>query len=239
MKTVLLVDDLEQNRYLLRTILAAEGWRVIEAGTGKEALAAAHRQPPDLVISDILMPGMDGYTLCRTWKRDPELKDVPFVFCTATFTDDLDEKLALELGADDFIRQPVDPDDLIKRVRAVEKRPARGPSPAILQTADKHQASEETYSLVLARKLDHKVTEYRQSITELETSRSELDKRIKELTCLHTIGGLARDPNIGLETLCQETANEMASAVSTANPIAIRVHFDDHDYCSSEFTGSV
>ncbi len=119
MKRCLIVDDQEENLYLLETILKGNGYEVDRAGNGAEALEKARRQPPDMVISDILMPVMDGYTLCREWKADNALKHIPFVFYTATYTETKDEEFALSLGADRFLIKPQEPDVLIRMIREV------------------------------------------------------------------------------------------------------------------------
>ncbi|HEX2586218.1 MAG TPA: response regulator, partial [Steroidobacteraceae bacterium] len=74
MPRVLIVDDHVENLYVLRVLLAAHGWQIDEAQNGIEALQKAHQQLPQLVISDLLMPVMDGYTLLKTWKTDEQLK---------------------------------------------------------------------------------------------------------------------------------------------------------------------
>jgi len=96
---ILIVDDIEQNRYLLQTILGASGYETHEVSNGVEALALARHNPPDLIISDILMPQMDGFALCRECKHDDALHSIPFVFYTATYTDPRDRDLGLRLGA--------------------------------------------------------------------------------------------------------------------------------------------
>jgi PAS domain S-box-containing protein len=115
MKTkVLIVDDNRDNLYLLKTILKGQGWDVCEAANGKVALEIARNQVPDLIVSDILMPVMDGYAFCRQCKTDEKLKKIPFVFYTATYTEPKDEKFALDLGADRFIVKPREPDVLLE-----------------------------------------------------------------------------------------------------------------------------
>jgi CheY-like chemotaxis protein len=107
---VLIVDDKPENLYLLRALLTGNGFSVTCANEGGEALRAARSSRPDLIVSDILMPGMDGFALCREWKKDPDLRTIPFVFYTATYTDPRDEKLALDMGADRFLIKPTEPE---------------------------------------------------------------------------------------------------------------------------------
>ena len=170
---VLIVDDKEDNLYYLRTLLTAYGYDVESAVHGAEALTRARHSPPGLVIADLLMPVMDGYTLLRHWKADDKLKDIPFVVYTATYTAPEDERLALDLGADAFIVKPMEPDDLIARIRQVYSgradagsRSARGPG------ADDQEIVKQ-YSAALVRKLEEKTIQ-------LETVNRALQKEIAE-----------------------------------------------------------
>ena len=121
---LLIVDDNSTNLYMLKIVMEGIGFEIITAENGMEALDKALTNSPDLIVSDILMPTMDGYTLCRECKLDERLKDIPFIFYTATYTEPKDEKFALSLGADRFIIKPQEPDILIKVVQEVlsEKR---------------------------------------------------------------------------------------------------------------------
>src|ERR1041385_7357567 len=98
MACILIVDDNEENLYMLAALLRGHGYDVRTERNGADALAQAARERPDLIISDILMPRMDGFTLCRQWKADPQLRNIPFIFYTATYTDAKDEEFALGLG---------------------------------------------------------------------------------------------------------------------------------------------
>jgi len=118
-KRVLIVDDNSTNLYMLESLLKGHGMEVISAENGKEALDKARLSPPDLIISDILMPVMDGYTLCREWKSDERLKHIPFVLYTATYTEPKDEDFAVSLGADRFILKPQEPDILMNILKEV------------------------------------------------------------------------------------------------------------------------
>ena len=124
MTHMLIVDDKEENLYYLQALLAGHGYAVDAARHGAEALVKARQRPPDLVISDLLMPVMDGYTLLRHWKADGRLKKVPFIVYTATYMEAEDEQLALSLGADAFILKPSEPDDFLARLREVQARGA-------------------------------------------------------------------------------------------------------------------
>jgi PAS domain S-box-containing protein/putative nucleotidyltransferase with HDIG domain len=119
MKKILVVDDEEQNISYLETLFKAHGFHVTTARNGAKALEAAREDPPHLIISDILMPVMDGFMLCKEWKNDGYLKNIPFIFYTATYTDPKDEKLAMEMGADLFVVKPQEPDILLNLVQKV------------------------------------------------------------------------------------------------------------------------
>jgi len=113
-KRVLIVDDDRDSLYLLEVILKGGGWQAIKATNGAEALAKARREPPDLIVTDLLMPVMDGFSLCRACKADETLKHIPLVFYTAEYTKDRDRELALSLGAVQFIIKPQEPDILLQ-----------------------------------------------------------------------------------------------------------------------------
>ena len=100
---LLVVEDDEDSRILLMNVFALSGHEVTSATNGVEAMAAIEKSIPDLIISDILMPQMDGYTLCKKLKSDKRFRDIPFVFYTATYTEKKDEDFALKLGAAKFI----------------------------------------------------------------------------------------------------------------------------------------
>src|ERR1700722_16984714 len=97
---LLIVDDVASNRKLLRVMFEAEGHSTLEAADGVEELQIPAREKVDAVLSDILMPGMDGYRLCHEIRANEHLRDLPIVIYTATYTSLSDEKLALSMGAD-------------------------------------------------------------------------------------------------------------------------------------------
>jgi signal transduction histidine kinase len=173
MSRILIVDDHEPNLYLLRVVLQGAGYTVDEAQDGAEALAKARNLPPQLVISDLLMPVMDGYTLLREWKADPRLSGVPFVVYTATYSEPQDRKLAMDLGADAYVLKATEPDALIARIRDVLAGGARtaGESARAASTSDPRMKA---YSEILVRKLEDKMLEVKGANQDLEAANARL-----------------------------------------------------------------
>ncbi len=117
-RTILVVDDTPALVELLRRALEKEGYRVVTASNGREALEQARRHHPDLIILDIMMPEMDGYTFMTTYRREA---DTPIIMLTARIEEE-DRVLGLELGADDYVTKPFHMRELLARVRAVLRR---------------------------------------------------------------------------------------------------------------------
>lgn len=176
MTRVLVVDDRADNRYLLRTLLVGHGFEVDEARHGREALEGAARLPPDLVITDLLMPEMDGYALLREWRAQAPLRAIPVIVYTATYTDAKDEELALRLGAVAFLVKPMEPGEFLERVRQT----LQGAVPAGEQDNASRQPDDEVtlelYNEVLVRKLEARSEQLERRIAELSASKSEIER---------------------------------------------------------------
>lgn len=127
---ILVVDDEKKIVDLVRTYLERDGFQVIEAYDGPSALDAFRRQSPDLVILDVMLPGMDGLEVCRDIRRS---SSVPVIMLTAR-SEDVDKLVGLELGADDYITKPFSPRELVARVRAVLRRTRGASVPALSKT---------------------------------------------------------------------------------------------------------
>lgn len=115
---VLVIDDDQNIRELVSLYLIKEGYDVITAGDGKEGLDIFQRENPDIIILDIMMPGIDGWEVCRTIKKK---HSTPILMLSAK-GETFDKVLGLELGADDYIVKPFDPKELIARIKAVLRR---------------------------------------------------------------------------------------------------------------------
>jgi two-component system alkaline phosphatase synthesis response regulator PhoP len=118
---VLVVDDDAEVVRLLRAYLEQEGYQVLTAYDGEEALHVIRREHPDLVMLDLMMPKRDGWDVTRTVRRAPELSATPIIMLTAR-VDDQDKIVGLELGADDYVTKPFNPREVVARVRAVLRR---------------------------------------------------------------------------------------------------------------------
>lgn len=132
MPSVLVIDDAPNIRELVALYFTAAGFEVHEAADGVTGLAAALEHAPDLVLLDIMLPGLDGTAVCR---RIREVSDIPVIMLTARDTD-LDKVALLESGADDYVTKPFSPAELVARARAVLRRR----SPAHVEAAPTHQS---------------------------------------------------------------------------------------------------
>lgn len=128
---VLVIEDDDIVARTIERSLRGDAFRVILAHSGVEGLKAARRRPPDLVILDIIMPGMDGYTVCREMRSDPLLAEIPILFLTAKIKDE-DKIAGFNAGADDYLCKPFNVDELVLRIQAIIRR------------ARRHQELEET-----------------------------------------------------------------------------------------------
>lgn len=120
-KKILVVDDEKHMQELLKYHLLKNGYEVRVAGNGLEALAEVKQSKPDLIISDVMMPKMDGYEFCKKLREEDETKTIPFIFLTAK--GQLPDKIqGLKIGADDYIVKPFNPEELMQMVKARSKR---------------------------------------------------------------------------------------------------------------------
>lgn len=127
--TLLVIDDELDLVELVRFNLEREGYRVLGAADGEAGIAAALREKPDLVIVDLMLPGIDGFEVCRELRRRPQTAQVPILMLTAKSAE-ADRVVGLELGADDYVTKPFSPRELVARVKALLRRSAGYQLPA-------------------------------------------------------------------------------------------------------------
>jgi len=203
MTTILVVDDSQQNIYQLQVLLRSDGYQVVTAGDGAEALSTARQDPPDLIVTDGLMPVMDGFTLCRECQQDERLKAIPLIFYTATFTDDRDRQLALRLGARRYLVKPEALQDLLPTIREELQRARRPPLAAGELAAGELAAGELAAGELAAgegtrqqtfRKLEKKMLQLEQTNRELtqelanrQRAEAKIREQLQELQRWHDI----------------------------------------------------
>ncbi len=180
---VLIVDDMPDDRQILRYIVQKNDHEVLEAENGLDALRMAKNTPPDLIISDALMPVMDGFQFLRAIKQEPELCSIPFVFYSATYKEEQDVRLAMSLGANSYLFKPMDPGELWEEIKSIlEKAKQMGQYPTELIKEDAEYLRQ--YSEVVAAKLEKKVVELEKALTEHRRTEKILKHQRQELTAI-------------------------------------------------------
>jgi signal transduction histidine kinase len=232
---ILSVDDKAENLYMLEALLRGHGHEVDSASNGLDALRLAERGNYDLVISDILMPRMDGFQLCRELKKDPRLRRIPFIFYTATYTDPKDASFALSLGADRFLIKPVEPETFLRAIEEVMTRRREQQAPAPLPDVPEDESIYlKEYNARLVAKLEKKMLDLEQANRALmadiaerertEAERAKLERQLRQAQKMEAIGtlagGIAHDFNnilagiMGFAELADHDAGDAALARS-------------------------
>jgi PAS domain S-box-containing protein len=183
MAIVLVVDDHPVNRNLVVTLLGYHGHTVLEAGDGAEALRIARAQPPDLIVTDLVMPVMDGYELVRELRADPRLAATRVIFYTANYLRDEVEPVAKALGVRHVVAKPAEPESLLA---AADDALAEPPEPAPGPSEDAYRQ----YARMMSTKLADKVIELQAA----ETSLKESEARYRCLAESAPVGIFSRDP---------------------------------------------
>lgn len=241
---ILVAEDDENSRQLLETVLVAKGYTVASVDNGLKALSYLHAEPVDLIISDILMPEMDGYGLCRAVKQNQSLQHIPIVFYTATYTSDQDKRFALSLGATKFLIKPMLMPDLMHIVDEILKsnQPAELPKSRGLYRGSPLKLDKQHADRVRT-KLDKKIIELSEEKEKLIESEArfrdfaeasadwfwESDDHLKINAVTGGPKGLSFYSLIDLAEACHShSSNEMLKTLQTHKRFAdYVVHFTD------------
>lgn len=194
MATILIAEDNPDSLYLLQQILKADGHLVVATTNGAEALEQALRNPPEIIISDIMMPVMNGFRFCREVRNHPELKKLPFIFYTATFLAEEDRRLAMNLGATRFLAKPMESSQFANIIHEVLEQHRRGELPVAPPPSAASDALLAMYDTSLNRKLAETVGKLRAEHRALTRS----EERLKEAQDIAQIGHWEFDLHSGI-----------------------------------------
>lgn len=208
-KLILIAEDVPTNRKLLRVVLETEGYEIVEAADGVEALRGLASRGVDLIISDILMPNMDGFRLCREVRHDSRWQEIPFLFYSSTYTSSADQAAARELGADAFLVKPSSAAELRATIQGLLNSGAR----KFLQSPPD----------ALVRKLEKRNADLAQRTLELHTSelrlRTILDTVPDDVQVLARDGAVLESNSISRahpQSFCALAAPEYRAALEAA-----------------------
>jgi signal transduction histidine kinase len=228
---VLIVDDLAPSRKLLRINLQAEGIETIEAADGLQALSLMEKETPDAIISDILMPQMDGYRLCQEVRKHDKFGHSPFIFYTSTYTSPSDEQLALDCGGDRYIKKPAPIGTILDSLRELSKtespRPRTPTQPEVVLVMRE-------YNEALVRKLEDRNLELEKAREELAHAYEGLERRVEERTAdlleanqeleafSHSLAHDMRSPIMAVETFVEILLEDCAGKIGETSLDQIR-----------------
>jgi PAS domain S-box-containing protein len=185
---ILIVDDNPDDRKVLRYIIKAHGHEVIEAGNGQEGLEMAADSKPDLIISDALMPVMDGFQFLRNIKQDADLNLIPFIFYSAVYDGHQDKQLAFSFGADAYIVKPMEPEYLWKQVEKIIERIGEDKvKNTVVSPIEKDLEYLKRYGQIVATKLEEKVVELEYSLAERKRAEAQILKQNRVYAVLSNI----------------------------------------------------
>lgn len=212
---ILIVDDDENSRIFLERSLLKQGHIVETAENGAVALKKALLAQPDLIISDILMPEMDGYEFCRRIKEDEHLRFIPFVFYTATYIEKKDQDFAMSLGASSFLIKPMDIDVFLNTINKIIEEHKEHRLPLYDKPLKNISELDRMQIEVLARKLDKKIRELEEEKIKLKKSEESLrlsqDELYNSYFTQSAINEILRESlkDIPLELVLQKALNIM------------------------------
>ncbi len=172
---ILIVDDAAVNLYILEMVLKGSNYEVVSAGDGLEALERLREGAFDMIISDIMMPRMDGFQLCRECRNDPALREIPFVYYTSTYTEPKDKEFAMSLGADRFIIKPMESKEFLAIIGdAIGAKPGGRANPQ--RPVEEEQVYLKEYNERLVSKLEKKMLELQELNRALQENEARINK---------------------------------------------------------------
>lgn len=195
---ILIVDDNETNIYLLEVLLKGKKHECISAKNGEDALKKLESNPVDLIVSDTLMPVMDGFQLCHTVKSDERFSHIPFIFYSGTYREKEDVELARRLGAAKYLVKPMEPAELLEEIQTVIKEVGEGKHGTPQFSLPEEKEVYRLYSERLINKLEEKMSDLEREVG----GRKQIEDDFVDT--LHSLKKIILDKNHDMEVLAQE-----------------------------------
>ena len=222
---ILLVDDNPTSLKLLKAVYETEGYETLSAGNGLEALEVLSKHKANLIVTDVLMPEMDGYYLCYKIRSNEELKNIPIIVYTATYTSLSEESVAKEMGADLFIRKPAPIHLLISSAKEILGNPVKAARPIV--SAPKSSEVMHQYSSELISKLEKRSVELEEAKESLELTLRRFSQAQKISRLGHSVIDLKTGEHIWSEEMFRILGLEPYSIEPYTENFLKYVHPDD------------
>lgn len=217
---ILIVDDNETNTYMLEALFRGIKYECVTAKNGEDALQQLASNPVDLILSDTLMPVMDGFQFCHKVKTDVRFSHIPFVFYSGTYRDREDVELAHKLGAAKYLTKPMEPAELLREIQDIMKAVAEGtqgrPQPSMAEEADIYRL----YSERLVNKLEKKTSELEWEVADRKQIEADL------IVSLHCLKKVICEKNQGMETLVKSIKADVDAIRKISSDKALASHLD-------------
>jgi len=236
---VLIVDDKKENLYLLERIMKKLGYEVELAENGKQALEKLHGDNFTMVISDILMPVMDGFQLCQAVRSDKKLKDLIFIFYTATYTEKEDEDFALRLGADKFLKKPLKAEIFIEAIKNLIQEQKVNQNKPRERIVKNEKEIMKLYNERLVQKLEKKILDLEKETFVRKKLEKNLNERVKELTCLYNISNLSEQPDISMEQFFIKTLKYIQQGWQFPDETCAKIVYSGQEFKTENFSETV
>lgn len=217
---ILIVDDNETNVYMLEALFKGVKYECVTAKNGEDALRKLGSNPVDLIISDTLMPVMDGFQFCHKVKTDARFSHIPFVFYSGTYREKEDAELAHKLGAAKYLTKPVEPAELLREIQKIVKEVSEGKHGKPQQSLEEEKDIYRLYSERLVNKLEKKMSELEREVADRKQIEEDL------VTSLHSLKKIIAEKNQGMEALVKSVKAEVDAIKQISSDKLLGNHLD-------------
>lgn len=242
---ILVIDDIQDNIVSIKALIKDifPDARTLTALNGSKGINLANEEDPDVILLDIVMPGMDGYEVCKKLKANDNLKDIPVIFVTA-LKDDSDNRIqAWESGAEAFLSKPIDRIELTAQIRAMVKIRAANRNKCnekeqlaqLVSKRTKELEKSQIRTLKVLEDLRAEIEVSKQAEEERKKLVHNLGERVKELNCFYALAKIIEKPGITLDRIIEEAVNIIPPAYQFPETTCVRIILEKHEFESDNF----